>query len=82
MLEYPPPPCPVDDEPFTSCCTTHYSIDANGRIHPGRGGVIVIVQLPARDAAGAASPAAAAPASSPPAPAQATTTRRARRPRP
>lgn len=55
MLEYPPPPCPVDDSPFTSCCTQAYSIDANGVIHPGKGGVIVIQQLPARDAMIAAS---------------------------
>jgi hypothetical protein len=84
MLEYPPPPCPVDDTPFTACCTVHYSVDAAGRIHPGRGG-IVIVQLPARDAAVAA-PAAiqAVEAGAPPVPLAApslpTTGRRSRRP--
>lgn len=77
MLEYPPPPCVVDDTPYTSCCVppAPYFVDAAGRIHPGRGGVIVIVQLPQRDAAAAAHalvvaspPAADAPAPPLPAP--------------
>ena len=68
MLEYPPRPCCVDDTPYTACCTTPYTVDADGRIRPGLGGVIVIVQLPARDALAAtvgapiAVPLAAAPA--------------------
>jgi hypothetical protein len=85
-LEYPPPPCPVDDSPFTSCCTQHYSVDETGRIHPGRGGIIVIVQLPARDAALAAASSSVASAVTVPltpvvAPSLPTTPRRTRRPR-
>jgi hypothetical protein len=84
MLEYPPPPCPVDDTPYTACCGHDgpYSVDSSGRIHPGKGGVIVIKQLPARDAAEeASSPTAASvvapvPVAIPPAP-----PRRARRAR-
>lgn len=78
MLEYPPPPCPVDDEPFTSCCTEHYSVDADGRIHPGKGGVIVIRQTPCRDAVVAADlPQPTVPLT----PVEPTPTRRARRAR-
>lgn len=61
MLEYPPPPCPVDDTPYTACCTESYTVDAAGRIHPGKGGVIVIKQLPMRDALLASESAAPGP---------------------
>jgi hypothetical protein len=83
MLEYPPPPCPVDDTPYTSCCTVSYSVDANGRIHPGKGGVIVIVQMPARDASLALASSATPAATVPPvaAPSLPTTPRRTRRAR-
>jgi len=54
MLEYPPPPCPVCDEPFTSCHTQAYHVDENGVIHPGKGGVIIIRQTPMRDEMSAA----------------------------
>jgi hypothetical protein len=86
MLEYPPPPCPVDDTPFTSCCTVSYSVDENGRIHPGRGGVTVTpiignvsgrVVVPVPTPSWASTPVAAPTVAAPSLP---TTPRRPRRP--